>query len=495
MGWGPGSVIGVAKLREYRRKRDFERTPEPGPRSGRSRKERLPRFVVQEHHATRLHWDFRLERDGVLVSWAVPKGIPPDPSKNHLAVHVEDHPLDYIDFAGRIPEGNYGAGAVSIWDHGTYETHKWQLGGTGKQEVQVTLHGQRVEGRYVLFQTRGKDWMMHRMDPPQDPEREAMPEQVVPMMARLARGLPPEPARFGYEFKWDGIRAVVFSAGGTLRVQTRNLEDVTRRYPELRPLAEALGSHEVVLDGEIVALDASGRPSFEQLQQRMGLNQDSEVRRKMREVPVVYMAFDLLYLDGHSTMGLPYRERRRRLEELNLAGPAWQVPPWVEGDGEAMLQASGQQRLEGVMAKLLDSAYLPGQRTDAWLKIKNHARQEFVIGGWLPGQGRREGYPGAILVGYYEGDDLAYAGKVGTGFTEKTLDDLARRFEALARDTSPFSAGASKPPRLARFVEPRLVCEVEFNEWTKGGQLRAPSFKGLRADKDARQVVREAPVG
>ncbi len=487
----------MGKLREYQRKRRFEDTPEPAGAAAGARKrarKKLPRFVVQEHHATRLHWDFRLERDGVLVSWAVPKGIPLDPRQNHLAVHVEDHPLDYIDFAGRIPEGNYGAGQVSVWDHGTYEELKWQIGArAGKEEVQVVLHGERVEGRYVLFQTRGKDWMIHRMDPPQDPGREAMPDQVLPMTARLAKGLPPEPRRFGYESKWDGVRGIVFSAGGTLRIQSRNLEDITRRYPEIRALSDALGSHEVVLDGEIVALDRDGRPSFEQLQQRMGLTQEGEVRRKMREVPVVYMVFDLLYLDGHSLLPLPYRERRAALESLGLAGPSWQVPPWMEGDGKSMLAASAQQRLEGVMAKRLDSQYEPGRRTDAWLKIKNHQRQEFVIGGWLPRQGRRLGHLGAILVGVYDGDDLVYAGKVGTGFTDRMLDDLGRRLEPLARDSSPFTAGP-KPQRGAHFVEPTLVGEVEFNEWTRGGQLRAPSFQGLRGDKDPRQVVREVPV-
>jgi bifunctional non-homologous end joining protein LigD len=320
-----------------------------------------------------------------------------------------------------------------------------------------------------------------------------MPDRVVPMMARLAKGVPPEPERYGYEFKWDGVRGVAYSAGGTLRLQSRSLDEITHRYPEVRALSDALGSHEVVLDGEIVALDATGRPSFERLQQRMGLNSETEIRRKMREVPVAYFIFDLLYLDGRSLMRQPYVARRQALDTLQLAGSAWQVPPWVAGDGPAMIEASRMQNLEGVMAKLLDSPYQPGVRTDAWLKIKNHLRQEFVIGGWLDGQGRRQGVPGAILVGSYDGDDLVYAGKVGTGFTERMLDDLAQRFQALAGAESPFTAG-SKPPRAAHFIEPKLVCEVEFNEWTKAGQLRAPSFKGLRNDKNPRQVVREVPV-
>ncbi len=483
-----------ARLREYERKRDFKKTPEPsGRRPPPSPPERPPRFVVQQHHATRLHWDFRLERDGVLVSWAVPKGIPPTPERNHLAVHVEDHPLDYIDFEGEIPKGSYGAGRVHVWDRGTYETVKWEMGpGARRHEVQVILHGQRLQGRYVLFQTHGQDWMIHRMDPPQDPDREEMPERLAPMMARLARDLPPDQQDYGFEFKWDGIRALVFSQGGSLRIQTRNLEDVTPRYPELRALAEALGSHEVVLDGEIVALDERGRPSFEQLQQRMGLTSEAEVRRKMREVPAVYLIFDLVYLDGRSLLRTPYRERRRRLEELRLEGPSWQVPPWVQGDGQALRAASQKMGIEGVMAKRLDSPYEPGKRSGAWLKIKNHRRQEFVIGGWLEGEGRRAGLPGAILVGYHDGGELVYAGKVGTGFTERTLEDLGRRLARSERPDPPFQRGS--PPRGAHWVEPELVCEVEFNEWTRSGQLRAPSFKGLRADKPAGEVVREVPA-
>jgi bifunctional non-homologous end joining protein LigD len=488
--------MATRKLAEYERKRRFEATPEPPAEPRRSgRRAKLPRFVVQEHHATRLHWDFRLERDGVLVSWAVPKGIPQDPKRNHLAVHVEDHPLDYIDFAGEIPRGNYGAGQVSIWDHGTYETEKWQIGPrASKQEVMVVLHGERLKGRYVLFQTRGKNWMMHRMDPPQDPERVAMPGQVAPMAAKLADRLPRDEAAWGFEFKWDGIRAIVFSSGGTLKIQSRNCEDITRRYPELRPLSEALGWHEVVLDGEIVALDERGRPSFEVLQQRMGLNADAEIRRKMREVPVVYMIFDLLYLDGRSLLGTPYRERRARLDELALAGSNWQVPPWVAGGGAALWEESKRNGLEGVVAKRLDSLYEPGRRSGAWLKLKNHLEQEFVIGGWLEGEGRRAGLPGALLLGYYQGDELVYAGKVGTGFTERMLEELQGKLRPLAVDANVFAVCPSPVPKAAHFVEPRLVCQVEFNEWTRTGQLRAPSFKGLRPDKAARDVIRERPA-
>jgi len=472
-------------LDRYRAKRDFAKTPEPGAETTAAKIGRLPRFVVQEHHATSLHWDFRLERDGVLVSWAVPKGVPPDPKRNHLAVHVEDHPLSYIDFAGTIPEGNYGAGSVGLWDRGTYEEHKWT-----DREVMVTLHGNRVTGRYVLFQTGGKNWMIHRMDPPQDEAREPMPESIEPMKARLSESLPRNQADYGFEFKWDGIRATLYSRGGRVRLLSRSLEDVTGRYPELRELGETLGAREVILDGEVIAVNEQGRPSFERLQERMGLSNEAEVRRKMREVPVAYMIFDLLYLDGRSTMALEYRERRRLLDGLALKGRFWQTPASAEGEGETLLEASRHAQMEGIMAKRLDSTYQAGRRSDLWLKVKNWLGQELVIGGWLPGEGARDGRIGALLLGYHEDGKFVYAGKAGTGFTEAMLMRLASLLGPLRRAESPFDGGI-KPPRGSIFTEPRLVGEFRFAEWTKTGQMRHPAFKGLREDRDPRTVVRE----
>ena len=474
--------------------RDFEATPEPAGEelaaagSG--------RFVVQEHHARSLHWDLRLERDGVLVSWAVPKGIPSDPKRNHLAVHVEDHPFDYIDFAGEIPEGNYGAGTVKIWDAGTYEAQKFE-----PDEVIATFDGERLKGKYALFQTKGKNWMIHRMDPP-EPGREPMPERIAPMMATLAPDVP-DGDDWAYEVKWDGVRAILYTGGGRARLTSRNLRDVTSRYLELRELGRTLGTREVVLDGEIVTFDESGKPSFGQLQRRMHVASESTVRRLMKTIPIVYMIFDLLYLDGRSLMRLPYEERRRMLDELELSGPHWRVPSYHVGQGRALLEASREQGLEGVIAKRLDSIYEPGRRSRAWLKVKNRPRQEVVIGGWLPGEKGRSGRIGSLAVGYYDitADEaarkdrpqhLVYAGNVGTGFTEETLERLAELLEPLRRDESPFE-GKRQPPKGTVFVEPRLVADVEFGEWTRTRTLRASSFKGLRDDKDPQDVVLELP--
>jgi bifunctional non-homologous end joining protein LigD len=513
-----------ASLKEYRAKRDFAATSEPSggeakggkakktpakkpaakkaaaakkapptKRAARKPAEQAPRFVVHEHSATRLHWDLRLEREGVLASWAVPKGLPQAPKENHLAVWTEDHPLEYVDFHGEIPKGQYGAGTMKIWDHGTYEVLKWE-----PRKIEVALHGERVDARYALFPIasppaegeRPKEWMIHRMDPPADAGREPMPEHVKPMLARPG-SLPRKDDGWVYEIKWDGVRAIAYSTPGELRLESRNLKEITGSYPELARLNRALSSHAAILDGEIVAFDEQGRPSFAALQRRMHVGSQAQAKRLAKASPVTYMIFDLLWLDGHSLMGLSYEQRRELLDELGLRGETWQTPGHLSGRGRDVLKATAEQQLEGIVAKRLDSPYDPGARGSSWIKIKNVGRQELVIGGWLPGEGRRERRIGALLVGVYDPDGaFRYAGRVGTGFNDAELERLGKLLKPLKRQDSPFDAG-ERPPRGAVYVEPELVAEIEFTAWTAAGVLRHPSYKGLREDKDAREVVRE----
>jgi bifunctional non-homologous end joining protein LigD len=473
------------ELAGYRGKRRFDATPEPSGDGTAGAATDGQRFVVHEHHARRLHWDLRLERDGVLVSWAVPNGIPDDPKRNRKAIHVEDHPLDYIDFHGEIPAGNYGAGQVGIWDQGTYSCEKWR-----SDEVIVVFDGERLRGRYALFRAGRdeKDWMIHRMDPPTDAAAEEMPDFISPMLAKVST-LPRVESEWAFEVKWDGVRAITHSEPGRLRIMSRNGNDVTAAYPELRALNRDLGSHRAILDGEIVALDAEGNPSFQLLQPRMHLRGEAAVRRQSESAPVTYMIFDLLWLDGHSLMQLPYSERRARLQQLGLASQRWQVPDSFVGEGSALLQATRERGLEGVIGKKLDSSYVPG-RHSAWAKIKNWGRQEAVIGGWTTGKGGRTGRIGALLLGVHDSDGaLRYVGRVGTGFDTRELERLAALLKPLARRGTPFTG--RQPPKGSHFVEPELVCEVGFSEWTHAGTLRQPSYKGLRDDKRPEEVVRE----
>jgi len=417
----------------------------------------------------------------------VPKGVPDDPKRNHLAVHVEDHPLEYGTFEGNIGHGEYGAGQVTIWDHGTYDTEKWT-----DREVKIVLHGERTEGRFVLFQTGGKNWMIHRMDAPSREDWQPIPDDVRPMLATLG-SLPNDDEHWAYEMKWDGVRALVRVEGGRITIKSRNDIDVTVSYPELRALGEQLGTTQVLLDGEIVSFDDEGRPSFRRLQQRMHVASAASARRLAESDPAVYLIFDLLHLDGRSLLGLPYTQRRELLDGLELAGTSWQTPPVFEGNGTQAVRASQQQGLEGVVAKRLTSRYRPGRRSPDWVKVKNIRAQEVVVGGWRPGKGRREGTIGSLLLGLPGERGLTYIGQVGTGFTDDMLADLLSRLKRLARKTSPFNPDVPRADaRDALWVSPRLVGEVAFGEWTSDGRLRHPAWRGLRPDKSPDEVVRES---
>jgi bifunctional non-homologous end joining protein LigD len=410
----------------------------------------------------------------------VPKGVPDDPARDHFARRTEDHPLAYAGFSGVIPRGEHGAGTVSIWDRGRYELVKW-----APDEIKVVLHGRRLTGGYALYRTRDGDWMIHR-------ERVALPEWVPPMLATSSQ-LPADDDGWAYEMKWDGVRASAYLDGGRLlRLISRSGQDVTVAYPELRGLGPAAGPRRLVLDGEIVAFNG-GRPSFEALQPRIHVTSAAEAAQMARRIPVVYLAFDLLYLDWRPTLDLPYRQRRELLDGLALAGLSWQVPPaFTDVAGADVLAAAAAQGLEGVVAKRLDARYRAGARSADWRKVKPEASQEVVIGGINPGKGRRAGGIGSLLVGVQSAGGLAYAGRVGTGFNAGSLRLLDRRLSPLRRATSPFATPV--PPEHARgalWVEPRLVIEVAFAGWTQAGRMRAPSYRGLRADKDPAEVTRE----
>jgi bifunctional non-homologous end joining protein LigD len=497
------------RLSTYRSMRDASLTPEPVPADAPPPTEGNS-FVIQEHHARRLHWDFRLERDGVLVSWAVPKGPPDDPHRNNLAVHVEDHPLDYGGFSGTIPKGQYGAGTVSIWDAGTYEAEKWREG----KEVICTLHGRPdgglggVPAKFALIHTGEENWLIHRMElAPSEAStpvvvastrRQAeLPEVVAPMLATLASTSSElDEDRWSFEMKWDGVRALCTLDRGSVRITGRRGRDETGRYPDLVADLAALPADSAVLDGEIVVLDDGGAPRFELLQPRINLSRPADIAAAAARAPAKLMLFDLLALNGTSLLGVAYEQRRELLEHLaGGSGGRVQVPPAFEGDLIAALDASAAFHLEGVVAKRLGSPYHPGQRSGDWLKIKHRQTQSVVIGGWRPGEGRRSGTMGSLLLGIPGPDGLDYVGRVGSGFSDAGLGEADRMLASLAATDSPFVHVPAADARDAHWVRPELVGEVLFTERTRAGALRHPVWIGWRADLVASDVRVETPAG
>jgi bifunctional non-homologous end joining protein LigD len=460
-------------LDEYRRKRHRDRTAEPF--GGHSKRVGKPRFVVQRHDARRLHYDFRLERDGALASWAVPKGVPLHRGERRLAVHVEDHPLEYADFEGTIPAGEYGAGTVEIWDRGTFDLLEEKRNGG----LTVQLHGERLDGVWTLVPARldgdPKNWLLLRKDGAGSAEA-----RYTPMLATSSDALP-EGDGWVYEPKWDGFRAIVHVAAGEARLTSRNGNDLTERFRDVaRAVERAVRSADAVLDGEICALDEQGRSRFGLLQQGAG-------------TPAL-VVFDVLEADGEPLVDLPLAKRRRRLERLIDARKGSVIVSPQFDDGEALLRAAREQGLEGVVAKRTDSRYFPGRRGTEWRKVKVRERQEVVVVGYTRGQGRRSGSFGSLVAGVHEAGGLRWAGNVGTGFTDAEIERLLRLLRPLERPDAPL-AEAPKMPRVRRgdvvWVEPRLVAEVEFVEWTREGRLRAPVYLGLREDKPAAEVRRE----
>jgi bifunctional non-homologous end joining protein LigD len=524
-------------LATYRSMRDPAKTPEPVPGGPPDGSQDGFRFVIQEHHARRLHYDVRLEHDGVLASWAVPKAPPTDPKINHLAVRTEDHPMEYLTFHGTIPKGQYGAGAMRVWDTGTYRLHKWREG----KEVIITLFGQPDGGlggvrKFALIHTGSgdsqpeKNWLMHLMetDPEdrdgpgsthpepgkeQSPDQEVrpeagegqrpaeeieFPEQVDPMLATLT-----DAAHFGdesgwaFEMKWDGVRAICYLAGERVKLLSRKGRDDTLAYFDVVDDLSKIKVQTVILDGEVVVTDAAGRPNFGLLQHRINLTRPADIERVAKTYPAQLMLFDVLELNGQSLIKKTYQERREILENLIAPEPGSriQVPPIFEGDLRAALATADQLQLEGVVAKRRNSIYQPGRRTHTWLKIKLHRAQEVVIGGWRPGQGRRDGGVGSLLMGVPTEAGLHYVGRVGSGFNDRQLDDIQARLEKLSRKTSPFIDVPREDARDAHWVTPSLVGEITYGELTEPGRLRHPVWRGLRPDKSPEEVVWERPSG
>ncbi len=453
-------------LDAYRRKRDRRRTPEPfggAPTDG------APVFVVQRHAARRLHYDLRLQRGGVLASWAVPKGIPLERGDRRLAVHVEDHPLEYATFEGEIPAGQYGAGTVEIWDSGTYELLEEKRDGG----LTVRLSGSRLEGVWTLVPAAldgdPRNWLLLRKDETASPRA-----SFAPMLATAADRLPVG-ADWSFEPKWDGYRAIVTIAGGEATLRSRNGNDLTGRFASLaRAVAVAVRSPDAVLDAEICALDGEGRSRFSLLQRGEG--------------DPALVVFDLLELDGEALVDEPLARRRELLASVLEAPSRSVIMSPAFDDGQALLSVAREQALEGVIAKRLDSRYQPGRRSADWRKVKLKGRQELVVAGYTRGSGRRASTFGALVLGVHEGGGLRFAGSVGTGFGDAELERLARLLRPLERETPPFEA-VPRIPRVRQadvvWVEPALVVEVSFAEWTRDGLLRAPVYVGLRDDKPA----------
>jgi bifunctional non-homologous end joining protein LigD len=536
-------------LERYRNKRDFEHTPEPAgttreAKGSATQSRESGLFVVQEHAARSLHYDLRLEVNGVLKSWAVPKGPSTDPTIKRLAIATEDHPLEYATFEGVIPKGSYGAGKMIVWDSGTYRNMTRKSGKALSAEeairhghLTIWLEGKKLRGGFALnrFKTgKQEQWLLvklrdeeanlgtsqaagsgepisasHAKDDsvpealknersPSDRavqlaealggKKEAFPAHIEPMLAVLS-DMPRKSEGYVIEYKWDGIRAMLYWDAKQIRLNSRNNLSMKVLWPELEELGNLFGPVNVILDGEIVALDAKNRVSFGLLSRRMHLRQ-KPTAAVMRAVPIVYMIFDILYLNGRSLVHLSYTDRRSVLAALDLAGDAWQTPGAVAAEPQVIMQAALENGIEGLVAKRPSSPYHPGKRSSDWLKIKAVNRQEFVIGGWIPLKGNPTADVGSLLLGYYDdAHHLIYVGKVGTGFTDVVRRNLKKQLATMSRGTNPFATQVHE--KHALFVEPVLVAQVAFQEWTADDKLRHPSFKGLRLDKEAREVVRE----
>ena len=540
---------GSTPLEEYVRKRSFDKTPEPAPKAVHPSASTGGFFCVQRHDATRLHYDFRLEMDGVLKSWAVPKGPSLEPLSKHLAMHVEDHPLDYGNFEGNIPKGEYGGGSVMLWDRGTFDLLGDAPGADqiARGDLKFRLHGDKLRGEFALVLMRGRGkgngWLLIKKkdgdaqpgynvedharsvltgrsqeeiardlpplksdDSPVGPAKRSkknsrqaelaalagarpspMPQTVAPMMGSLV-DRPPAGDEWLYEVKWDGVRALCFIEDQQLRIFSRSGNRCEQQYPEMNVLPHYLDAASAIVDGEIAVLDEKGRSSFSLIQPRIGVSDPNSIAHLARSTPATLFLFDLLYLDGYDLRGVALEQRKALLKESLEPSDQIRYSDHFIANGDAMLEAARQNGLEGILAKRRDSKY-EGRRSHSWLKIKATSQQEFVIGGFTHGE---RDYFSSLVLGLYKAGKLTHAGQVGTGFNDKSLKDLYTRLQPLITDKNPFS-GAVKMPREVTWVKPELVCEIKYLEFTPDGLLRAPVFIGLRTDKQPKDVVRETP--
>jgi bifunctional non-homologous end joining protein LigD len=523
----------MASLKEYQEKRRFSDTPEP---RGKLKAKKGSSFVVQEHHARRLHYDFRLEIDGVLKSWAVPKGPSLNPSDKRLAIQTEDHPLEYGKFHGQIPAGHYGAGEVSIWDSGTFEMEgnlsaSEQL---ARGELKLVLHGRKLVGSFALIKIRGKEgkeWLLikhsdayadrqwtienageiapgaragssnmaagraslpakthlpkKKIKLPPGARKAPMPSKIQPALASIA-DKPFSSPDWIFEIKWDGVRTLANVSGNKVRLWARSGREISREYPELLNMGDALNAKEAWVDGEIVSLDAEGRSDFQQLQARMG--QQKPAAQLIEQVPVYYYVFDLLYLDGHDLRGLPLIERKKLLRDVLLDDPLVRYSDHVAEKGKELYELAASRGLEGILAKKSASVY-PEKRSSAWLKIKLYQDLDAVVGGWTDPRGSREHF-GALLAGLYDGKKLEFIGAVGSGFGGEVQKRLWDALQQRRTAKSPF-ATAPDTREESHWVKPELVARIKFGGWTDGRHLRQPTFLGLQEDREAKDCTFE----
>ncbi len=508
-------------LKKYSEKRQFDRTPEPAPGDAKSAPHPL-QFCVQRHHATRLHYDLRLESGGALKSWAVPKGPTLDPNERRLAMMVEDHPIEYGSFEGVIPKGNYGAGSVMLWDRGTYDllgdaTADEQL---ARGDYKFRLHGEKLNGDFAIVRTKrgkGNEWLLIKKKdefarPGWDAEeyarsvktgrtqeeiarelpavedekpREKLPE-IEPMLAVIGKGTPPASDDWLFEVKWDGVRAMCYIDHGRLRLVSRNGRAIERQYPELSVLPHNVKAHTAILDGEVAALDDRGLPSFEMLQRRITVGDPATIAALARKNPVVFFAFDLVYLDGGDLRRTALIERKRLLKQVLIPGDLVRYSDEFAGHGAELLAAAKAQGLEGIVGKRAQSFY-DSRRSSDWVKWKNTESASFVICGFT--RGERDIF-GALVLGIYDRGKLAWAGNVGTGFDRKMMEAIHAALVPLVAPRSPLEPNKLLPREIT-WTRPELVCEVKFSNWTEDGRLRAPVFLGLRPDIDPGECVRD----